>query len=510
MTPVLARPPARTRRWAVTGLLLLPAGTLLIQQSPRIVAWQMRRSMADAGLDQTSLRVESLGPFHSELRDVSFSRGPLEVVLGHASGDYSPLRLFRAERLDALTLDKLFVRLDLDSLRERPGDDSPAVLFPQALDALPIDRLLIQNATLRLTGRQVNLPLQVNGLVDASAGASTLALGISGGGDELLLTVDKSGVDGDIRANGRLSPMQWLHVLGPLLDLHLPEDLRLTSAPVQVDGLLKVLDRMPARWAATLRIPAVRMNSGAVQVEGHGLTVGVTGDAGRLERLVLQGRFGGNAGDWHVQPFESSWVLEGSDELSVDAEAIHLSRGDAVLELRGVEAVATLVPALGSAGRNELRVDLRLGGLEAAQVAKLFPQFEGALSGTISGELHLGITRDVDGHFTLTIFPGTLELSEGTSAQFSYPDAGNLLGGNMATDAIARSLQSLTLTRLVVRLAPKAGTPVSLTMSGRPNLDGGVEIGEFNLDLQGDIVELLENLLGGISIRFAPESEPAP
>lgn len=333
---------ARLRRWllpvAIVAALVLAGAVVLILRLPAIASHVAVGQMEKAGLANPSIEVQSLGPFYSGVAHVAFDAGPASVQLDYVGADYSPLRLVSEGRIDALTLRGLDVALDLRGLTLPESDGSPTILFPEALDAIPVDTLLVDGATVHLETDGVLVPLRIDGLVQSSAdGTLSASLGLAGGGSDLLLTMDKSGTGGTLQASGTIAPMEWLALLAPVMGVELPADWKIGVAPLELEALADVRDRQPGKWAATVRVPAARARSGALSVDLGDTVLGVTGEGTAPERIILNASISGRYGEWEIAPCSPQVSIQMPGTVDVGVDSLIFNRGPASLHLNGIE-----------------------------------------------------------------------------------------------------------------------------------------------------------------------------
>jgi hypothetical protein len=147
-----------------------------------------------------------------------------------------------------------------------------------------------------------------------------------------------------------------------------------------------------------------------------------------------------------------------------------------------------------------------LDGVSAAELAALFPQFKGKVSGILDGSLSFHLSKGV-----LTIRPGKIAMRASSSGRFAYPETDAILTRMGKMDDMVRTRAANTVGDMVVTsfsvTTGDDGKPVTIRLAGDAATGNGVPI-DANIVLNGDVARALEMLLGkGVKVQFSKASE---
>jgi hypothetical protein len=152
-------------------------------------------------------------------------------------------------------------------------------------------------------------------------------------------------------------------------------------------------------------------------------------------------------------------------------------------------------------GSDRLDATVELEQVNLARLAKFVPRFAGSIEGAVNGRVPI---RIAGGRFS--VGEATLRLERSRPARLRYP-ADGLLTKDVPPNTeryrqlelIEGALTDLRLTELIIQLysAEHPETPIRLRLEGTFSSDDAVIPVNFNLNLNGDVDEVLELLSRG-------------
>lgn len=152
---------------------------------------------------------------------------------------------------------------------------------------------------------------------------------------------------------------------------------------------------------------------------------------------------------------------------------------------------------------------MSLDGVSATELAALFPQFKGRVTGILDGSLSFHLAKGV-----LTVRPGTIAMRASSSGHFAYPESEAILSrmgrmDDMVKTRAANTVGDMIVTAFSVTMGDE-GRPVTIHIAGDASSGNGVPI-DANIVLNGDVARAIEMLVGkGMKVQFAkPADEPA-
>lgn len=327
--------------------------------------------------------------------------------------------------------------------------------------------------------------------VDESKVAGELRVGddvsLSVGHDNWSELIEGAGA-GQVHLDASAVDAQTLRALGVSA---LPEDIDMSlTLSVEGAGTLKEWRVESASVELVIKAEQVSLASSGLFAKGLDARANVHFAEAKIEQGSITGHVGSlGLPGFAMENFTLAAELDQAGKLAVEPIKADLMGGR--FQMDAIE--------LDTHSLEEVPMRIRLDSIKLSQLAQAVPQFNGDISGKVSGYL-VGTLRD--GQPILT--DGRIEVDPGSDARLSY-DVNGLLTRGMPKDSAAYkqyrmaeiAFQDLALRRFRVDVFPEGypHRPFRLELFGESTQDGTVVPVDFNLNVNVDNTTGLLDLL---------------
>ncbi len=345
---------ARKRKvlYTASGLIIVAVAagvfcTMLVNSG---VTGSALKAMRKAGLEEPRLRVDSVGPFYASAADIGFKSGPLLVEEGRVEASFLPMDLVGAGQVEAITIDSLRAKLDVDALMAEPraeGAPSPLEIpftFVPMLDLLPSHSLLVRDAGFNISAGGRNRNVRLDALVrQPSSGVRSATFSASSDeGDQILVTVEGRGGKDTVNAEGSVDLFGWLLDSSRAQGFELPQDVALEAAPLVFQFLVEQEGLKPGKWVGVVSQPWFQYEQGQFLIWTRDMRAGMTGDASGLAKAAAEGDMLIRSGAVSIGPMHPSLSATDFDSVSISARDLPVRGERGSMKLDYVKGTAYL------------------------------------------------------------------------------------------------------------------------------------------------------------------------
>ncbi|WP_309399310.1 hypothetical protein [Cerasicoccus maritimus] len=501
--------------------------------------------LAKAPLEQATLESRELGITASEVQIDELRMPGVTLRDTEIEVDYTVEQLQR-QNIDSITISHPFLALDLGALlnqsseSEEVENESSGFHIPAEK---PLRQFLVEDAEIELLKGDWRQQLNANADINFDA-RTRIKLMVDDGVSPLNMTAVgyREGKRAVLRASWTLdSVTHWLNSAKEF-DVQLPKLARGIdmSGTLNFDAALARKDALDVK--ASLRAAPISASIADGSLEGDSLEAAVYGfwPDGLKARLALtpatlawlngSGSIEGLRGKIDPVSLTPLGVFE-PQTLSFDSFAqgkLTASEGrltftytpdsepvlDVDLDAKALDGTITIFIKGSPFEPRSLEVRVRFDHVDLEKLAALMPDFEGRIIGSVSGELGLRLSHEIDG-----LMQGHLEMTPGTTGRFQFYKQGwitqdpsmdvaayvrdkDLLtllqepnGATILTELAMRDL-SMTNFRLDVSETKKAQpAKVVISIEGESTVKGTTVPIVLDIPVKGDVLETLNLIL---------------
>ncbi len=273
--------------------------------------------LRDLELEYVDLAVDGVSPFYARASMLALKHGPFNLYAKGIEAEFSPLELFRENRLRAVSVDNLALTVNLAELKSWQRAAAAREERERAVPALPLEiqEAGIKEGLLDIQAGEQKRQIHFTAAMENEAGAWDISLLCREGASRLLVfgPVNPASGGAALQVDGiAADPLSWLKLLEKHSLAQVPRSVKLKADRVDFEGMALWEQGSLQKWGGLAEIKSFRGSFPGGFFDFPKIVLGGNGAPGKRPAMNLA--FNADVVRWHGFNIEQFTGIINRDE----------------------------------------------------------------------------------------------------------------------------------------------------------------------------------------------------